>query len=1553
MSAIRITQYFCTFALEMKRTLKYVGVVLLIPIVLLFLVAVLLYLPPIQNWAVRQATAIASEKTGMQISISHVHLRFPLDLGIEGIRVIQPNDSLPQVRDTVADMQTAVVKVRLWPLLDKQIEIDALTLNHFKFNTTNFVKDLRVRGWAQRLHVESHGIDLSKEKLRIDIAELDGAKVDVALADTAAADTSTSENFWKIALEQLSVRQSDVAIHMPGDTLQVALHIDTLEAEKGNFDLFKKEYQLTRVDWMGGIVNYDVRFTPRQKGLDTNHLSLSGIKIGIDSLYYCDPKLALSLRTLGVKEKCGLEVTQMKGNVEMDSVRVILSDFLLQTTESALRANIIMDLNAFSEENPGVVNVKADGEIGKQDLMIALGDMPQDFVRGWPNQPLSMKMVATGNMKHLDFNGLQISLPGALNVHANGYVENLANIDRLKADVNLDAKTYNLGFLTSLAGIDGVKIPRGIGLKGNVKADGSCYKANVALTEGHGMLKAFGEIDTQRMAYSAQLIANGLQLAHFLPDYQMGDFTGKVNIKGNGTNLFSRTATLTADANISKFIFDKYNLDGIKAIVNMRNGRLSADIDANNTLLQGKISLDALMQKKRVDATLAADLIYADLYNLHLVDQPLVTSLCCHVDVSSDLNDYYKVQGLASDVTFQDSSTTYRPEDIVVDILTRRDTTHAIVDCGDFHLNMDASEGYKKLMNAGNNFWNVLSSQMKVKHFNQMALRQTFPDAQIKLNTGQENVFSRMLTRMGYSFERADVDMTSSPTGGLNGRAQLITLVAGSVQLDTIRLRVISDSSQVIWNGQVHNNSKNPQFVFNALFDGYFLERGAGLNVRYYDAKDILGVKLGMEAELEEKGIQLHLLSNDPVIAYKKVHINEDNYLYLADNKRVSAKLDILADDGTGLKLYSNDENTQALQDLTLSLNNFNLEEVLSVMPYMPKITGWMNGDYHFVQEKDRLSVSSSMEVSKLSYEGTYMGNVGTEFVYMPLESGAHYVDGILSVEGEEVGSVKGTYLADNEGTIDATVKLNHLPMALVNGFIPDQLFGLQGYGQGELALKGTLNKPKVNGELSLDSCHLVSVPYGLNLRFCEKPLRIVGSHLLLEDFEMYGYDENPLRLNGNIDFSNLDHITMDNTLRATNFELIKAKENAKSVAFGKAFVNIFGRLQGPLDNLNMRGKLDVLGSTDLSYILRDSPLTTDNQLDELVKFTDFTDTTQTVVTRPPLTGFNMDMTVEVSDGAHVMAYLNADKTNFVDLMGGGTLRMQYNVVDDLRLTGRYTLANGEMKYSLPIIPLKTFTIQDGSFIEFTGDPMNPKLNITATERTKATVSSSNGTGRGVDFDCGVVITKTLNDMGLEFTLDAPEDMTLRNELQQMSKEQRGKLAVTMLTTGMYLADGDTNGFSMNSALSSFLESEINNITGNALRTLDLSIGLDNATDATGAMHTDYSFKFAKRFWNNRLKISVGGKVSTGTDAAYQNENFFDNVTLEYRLDDTANKYVKMFFNNNSYDWLEGYTQEYGAGFVWRRTLQHFKDIFNFRKDSELMPEEKQKNDSIKNEKIN
>jgi hypothetical protein len=596
-------------------------------------------------------------------------------------------------------------------------------------------------------------------------------------------------------------------------------------------------------------------------------------------------------------------------------------------------------------------------------------------------------------------------------------------------------------------------------------------------------------------------------------------------------------------------------------------------------------------------------------------------------------------------------------------------------------------------------------------------------------------------------------------------------LVYDGTRLDTINFRLTQRKQHLSFGGQVRNNNRNPQFVFNALFDGVLQERGATMGVRYFDSKDKLGARLGAQAEMVDSGINIHLIPSRPTLGYKEFALNKDNFLFFGANRKVKAKIDLIADDGTGVKIYSDESDPEALQDITISLNRFNLDEVTSVIPYVPRMTGLLDGDYHVVQHADgKLSMVSDMAVQNMTYEHSPIGNVSTELVYLQKENDAHAVEARLLRDDKEIGLLNGTYYNEGDGGMDAVLHLTRFPLELVNGFVPDRIVGLEGYGEGDLTIKGTLKEPQVDGEIYLDSSYLVSEPYGMRLRFDNDPVRIVGSNLLLENFSLYSYNDNPLTLMGGINFSNLDRIMVDLRMRARDYQIISEKENPNSIAYGKAFVDFFGRMQGPLDNFSMRGRLNVLGSTDMSYILRDTPLSNDNRLNELVKFTDFNDTVQAIVKRPPLTGFNMDLTVEVSKGAHIMAYLNADHSNYIDLMGGGTLRMRYTPVEDLQLTGRYTLSNGEMKYSLPVIPLKTFTIQDGSYIEFTGDAMNPTLNISATERTKASVSNTGGVSRMVEFDCDVLITRTLNDMGLEFTLDTPEDMQLHSELLAMGK---------------------------------------------------------------------------------------------------------------------------------------------------------------------------------------
>lgn len=1026
----------------------------------------------------------------------------------------------------------------------------------------------------------------------------------------------------------------------------------------------------------------------------------------------------------------------------------------------------------------------------------------------------------------------------------------------------------------------------------------------------------------------------------------LSPFTGTVKANGEGFDFMSPKTRLQADAQITKFRYGNFNLDGMKAKADIRNGRINADIDSHNPLLAGNIKIGALTTTKNLQATIACDLSHADLHRLGFIDEPFITGGCAYLDVNTDMKDYYDIVGSVSDLRVKFKDENMQLDEVALDIYLNRDTTHARIESGDLALRVNARGGYEKLLSQLSRFTDELDIQLKGKRIDQHLLRQKLPDAQIYINSGHDNILAKMLERQGYEFHSLNIDMQSSHIDGLNGVVSVDTLRNEDMQLDEVRFRINTDDGGFKYSAQVKNGPDNPFYQFRAMVDGALIENGSDLNARVYDAKDSLGVKVGLTASVEDSVLLVRLSDTRPVIGYKTFTANKDNYLSLRKGNRLSADLTLKADDGTALQLYTDDTNYEAKQDLTLSIHKLNLAEIVATLPFLPDVSGILNGDFHIVKTDKNLTVSSDMAVEKMVFEKNAFGNLGAEFVYMPNEDGSHYVDAVIHSNGLEVGNIVGTYSPEGKGNLAADFTLARMPLELLNGFMPDQVLGFKGFAEGTLNINGPLSRPVINGELFLDSSYVMSIPYGMEMRIADDPVAIKDSKVLFENFQIFDQNKTPLELNGTFDFSNLDNMKLNMRMQARNFMVINAKKNPRSEAFGKAFINFNGMIQGPVEAFNMRGRVEVLGKTDLTYVLRDSPLTVDTRMDELVKFVDFTDSTQLVVERPPISGLNMDLTIDIDEQARVMCDLNNDRHNYIDLTGGGELRMRYNSNDDLRLTGRYTLANGEMKYSLPIIPLKTFTIRDGSFIEFTGDPANPKLNITATEHVKSSVSSDGGTGRSVDFECGVIITKTLQDMGLEFIIEAPEDMTVTNQLNTMSVEDRGKLAVTMLTTGMYLVDGNTTGL-MNSALSSFLQSEINNITGNALRTLDLSIGVDNATDATGAMHTDYSFKFSKRFWNNRLRIEVGGKVSTGPDVANQNQSFFNNVTFEYRLSDTSNKYLKLFYDRTTYDWFEGEVGKFGGGFLWKRKLQHLKDIFNFKSDETTSMPSFQRRDSV------
>ena len=1539
----------------MKKALKWMAIAVMTPILLFFILAALLYLPPVQNWAVKKVAAIASEKTGMEITVGHVNLEWPLDLGIDDFRMLHPNDSLKNITDTIADIGHLTLDIQLRPLFDKRVVINELSMQEAKLNTNGFISDLRVKGRMKELWLSSKGIDLDKESVEVNGARLADADLDIQLSDTAAVDTTTSENKWTINADSLSIYQTRLAIHLPGDTLHIDTYMGHAVAKEANIDLGKSIYEVSSLRWNDGRLSYDNRFEPSVAGLDYNHIDVKDISLGIDSISYTPQGTSFYIRNTSLKEKSGLEITQLEGGVKLDSAfsKIQIPALVLKTPDTDIYTEVDMDFNAFDQRNPGKMKMRLNAQLGKQDLMRFMGDMPASFIRKYPNHPIAIKGSINGNMQRMEFTGLDINLPTAFHLTANGTAGNLTDMTKLQADLKLSAKTQDIGFLTAMLPpktMDDYRIPNGIAIDGTLKANGPRYTADLTAREGQGTVKlkgtatipqnAKGEMTPSQMSYDADISVKNLNLHHFMPKDSIYTLSADISAKGYGTDFLSKNTRLTADATLHQLQYGSMNLSNMTAKATVAKGVGKATITGHNALFEGDITADillapALSKEHSLEAQLCADLAKADLFKLRIMDEPLTIGMSGDLDIKTNMKDTHYISGLIDNISIQDDKTTYHPTKVGLLLKTNPDTTYVRMQSGDFIVKLDAQGGYEKVMKQLTTITDSVIAQYEDKVIDQQAIKRLLPTMKLHVESKKDNPVATFLKTQEIDFKDLLLDLNMSPETGINGTGHLYSLNYDSTRIDTIHLNLTQKGDRLTYQAQIRNNRRNPQFVFNALIDGHIHEHGALAGLRYYDKDGKMGVRIGATAEMESGGIRFKLMPDRPTVGYKEFNLNKDNYIFLGSDKKIQAKVDLIADDKTGLKLYTENQDSTMLQDLTLSCNRIDLGEITSVVPYLPKITGKLNGDYHILQDQnEKFSVVSDMGIQDMTYEGAIIGNLSTELVYLMKEDDTHAVEAHLMLNDEEFGTLSGNYQNKDEGHIDATFNMTRLPLSLVNGFIENQIVGLEGFAEGEVAIKGTLKHPKVDGEVYVEDAYLVSLPYGIRMRFDNDPIRIVGSHLLLENFGLYAYNDEPINMMGNIDFSDMDRITMDMRMRARNLLLINSKQEAKSIAFGKAYVNFVARMQGPLEQLDMRGRLDVLSSTDMTYMLLDSPLSTDNRLDELVKFTDFSDSTQVVVAKPVPTGLNADLTISVAQGAHIVCDLNVEQTNYIDLMGSGDLRMKYNN-EGINLTGRYTLNRGEMKYSLPVIPLKTFTIKDGSYVEFTGDAMNPKLNITATEHLKASVGGD-GASRVVAFECGVIITKTLNDMGLQFIIEAPEDNIINGDLSSMSAEERSKVAVAMLTTGMYLADSNTSGFSMNAALSSFLQSEINNIAGSALKTLDLSVGIDNTTDASGTMQTDYSFKFAKRFFDNRLKIEIGGVVSSGANNPQgQKQSFFDNVSMEYRMNQSGTMNAKLFYQQNVYDWLDGYTNMYGGGFLWRRKLSNFWDIIRFWKKEE------------------
>ena len=194
-------------------------------------------------------------------------------------------------------------------------------------------------------------------------------------------------------------------------------------------------------------------------------------------------------------------------------------------------------------------------------------------------------------------------------------------------------------------------------------------------------------------------------------------------------------------------------------------------------------------------------------------------------------------------------------------------------------------------------------------------------------------------------------------------------------------------------------------------------------------------------------------------------------------------------------------------------------------------------------------------------------------------------------------------------------------------------------------------------------------------------------------------------------------------------------------------------------------------------------------QASDVVKFVCFADTLDEDI--KPIESeqkfaLNLNADMNISSGAVVNVNISPDGRNKAQVRGDGALSFSMNPLGEMRMTGRYNINNGFVRYNPPFISEKYFTFDNSSYIAFNGDILNPTLNIIANGTQASTVTTEGSNPVRVNFNIEARVTNTLSNMNIAFDLSAPNNSAVQSELQSLSPAQRSTQAINLMLYNSY-----------------------------------------------------------------------------------------------------------------------------------------------------------------------
>lgn len=526
--------------------------------------------------------------------------------------------------------------------------------------------------------------------------------------------------------------------------------------------------------------------------------------------------------------------------------------------------------------------------------------------------------------------------------------------------------------------------------------------------------------------------------------------------------------------------------------------------------------------------------------------------------------------------------------------------------------------------------------------------------------------------------------------------------------------------------------------------------------------------------------------------------------------------------------------------------------------------------------------------------------------------------------------------IADNELWLDITADSTNI--SFLNTLLGTFMSDIKGSAKGHILLGGKLDSLDIQGAI-LAEADLRLIPTQATYTFKDS-IYFTPGKIHFKELTIRDYRGEKGKVNGVVTHSRINHFAFNLNIEADNITGIDLPDTGSdsfyTTIYGTGYISVKGGPRQPLDiditahpepesifALNLLEQNITSSEAFLTFHDRNSKRNTVSNLEQPLRIR--RDGTEVM----PL---HLDISANITPDAKLKLIMNQAADDHISVNGNGDLNIKV-VDDDVKLFGRYTIKRGSYNLSLQNLINKKFDVLEGSFVNFDGDPMSAKLDITArhiVSQAPLKDLSPELTGN-VQVNCLLRITNTLNDPILSFELELPrateeERAILRSYTS--TEEQRNLQFIYLLSTSrFYTQDISQNGqgAGMESLFSSTISGQINNLLTNIIDNDNWNFSSNIRTDnLLGESTTDLRDNMEiegmleGRLLNNRLLIN--GNLGYRDNPIYAT-NFIGDFDARYLLFNGFS--VRGYNKTNDRYFTKTSLNTWGVGLIYQQDFEH------------------------------